>query len=133
MFEILSNTSASIGGVTFTTASGAKVFNDNRYGAHRGLHLKFTNGFVLSVQWGEGTYSAAGRDRSGPLCSATAEIAVWHEGGTCDEFLGDPLGWVPASDVLALIPCLMGLDPGDRSVYLATMIDHVTGSMPVPA
>lgn len=125
MFEILSPTAVRIGGVTFTNASGAKVISyTGRESAMRGVHLHFPNGFVLSAQWGTGNYCAARYEDGFPMDSADAEIAVWHQSGTCD-FLCDPLGWVTAPEVLALIPVLMGLNPDERNIFVATWITRL--------
>lgn len=131
MFEILSPTAVRIGGVKFTTASGAKITCYERCdAAMRGVHLKFTNGLTLSVQWGSGNYCSARYEDGFPLDSETAEIGVWDRNGM---WLCDVLGWLGSADVLALIPYLMGQDPDVTGVYPSTALDRLAKNAPVPA
>ena len=63
----------------------------------RGFHIKFKNGYTVSVQWGPGNYcdnydypiSPEGFVDAGRLGSTTAECAVWRNGG---ELIERP-GW----------------------------------------
>lgn len=68
--------------------------------SHAGAHVKFDNGWVVSVQWGLYTYSdnhdgpASGFDRPAPD-STTAEIAVWKTGSPMEAWPGGDTvqGW----------------------------------------
>ena len=52
--------------------------------ANKGFHMKFDNGWTVSIQWGDGNY-CSNRDYDGDRNrvprSSTAEVAVWHESG----------------------------------------------------
>lgn len=80
-------------------------------GGKRGVHVKFDNGWIVSIQWGSGTYSDNHDDlnidawtRPAPD-STTAEVAVWKNDGKMrrwDE--GDVVaGWKSWEDVQALL------------------------------
>jgi hypothetical protein len=58
---------------------------------HKGFHMKFTNGYTISVQWGAGNYcenrslhehdSIEWKNRDAVYDSPDAEIAVWDVNG----------------------------------------------------
>jgi|APSaa5957512535_1039671.scaffolds.fasta_scaffold361999_1 hypothetical protein len=66
--------------------------NDNQ-----GFHKTFDNGFTVSVQWREGTYSSRNYDGS-PI---TCEIAAWDDEGTWFQFDdGENVrGWQTAAEI----------------------------------
>jgi hypothetical protein len=93
--------------------------DDREYGEvrpwrSRGFHLRFENGWLLSVQFGTGNY-CANRDYSfgdgewHEECPNAEIAAWWGEGGMIDwEESGDSvLGWVPAEKVLDWIDDFM--------------------------
>jgi hypothetical protein len=60
----------------------------------KGIHIKFENGYTVSIQWGPGNYcenydgeiSADGRRECGSRGSDTAECAVWGRDGKMLEY-----------------------------------------------
>lgn len=73
---------------------------------NKGFHLKFENGWAISVQWGPGNYCS--RRWHGPHNrpmwneedweSTTAEVAIWHTASERD-YLSDPEGWLTPTEV----------------------------------
>jgi len=84
-------------------------------GVH-GWHLRFANGFLASIQFGPGTYSAnhddkllalfsSGQPPEVPLMATavTAEIAGWYKDGAMIQFPGwesEVRGWVMPQEVI---------------------------------
>lgn len=64
-----------------------------------GFHIRFSNGWIASVQWGYGTYSD-NRKRKTAAHSKTAEIAAWDKDGTWYNFGDDTVkGWQSPEEV----------------------------------
>lgn len=92
---------------------------------HRGFHMKFANGYSVSVQWGtgnycerrsyvSGSYDAPARDRN--WSSPTAEVAVFDPAGEFTrvpnagiDWNDDVAGWVNADDVATLITAVAAI------------------------
>lgn len=65
-----------------------------------GFHMTFENGWTVSVQWGEGTYSNHNKD-NGRMTGRSAEVAAWDKNGTWYDFGTDKVnGWLPPDKVL---------------------------------
>jgi hypothetical protein len=121
VFELLSPTAVRIDGITFTATPGVKIISTRTlHRVARGVHLRFPNGFVLSVQWGSENYCRSHGDRLHRSC-IDAEIAVWHGKGP---IIGDVVPGVKAPEVLGLIPHLMGLSARDRNIDLRSVLDE---------
>jgi hypothetical protein len=84
----------------------------------KGFHIKFANGFLMSVQWGPGNYcdnygmDCMAMKEAGETGSTNAEIAVFdnHE----EWYLIDGqevTGHLSPDDVLALMVKVAALDP----------------------
>lgn len=72
----------------------------------RGFHIRFKNGWTVSVQFGGGNYgSNYDLPVMGPTPPATtAEIAAWDSGGNWYDFGGDTVdGYKTADEVLAIM------------------------------
>lgn len=54
----------------------------------RGFHVKFANGWTVSVQWGYGNYCENYHALDTPFGCQTAETACWQEGGEASEVTG---------------------------------------------
>ncbi len=76
-----------------------------------GFHMKFENGWTVSVQWGPGNY-CSNHDLDAPLpldltkrlTGHTAEIAAWDKDDNWHNFGGDTVsGWNPPEAVAAFI------------------------------
>lgn len=88
----------------------------------KGFHMRFENGWTVSVQFGYGNYADnynmddydfALRDiKAGSQGSSTAEIAAWDIDGTMLPFASDDTvkGWVSADEVAAFITMVRGLE-----------------------
>ena len=73
---------------------------------NKGFHLKFENGWTISVQWGPGNYCLRrmAKPLNAPMLtdesweSTTAEVAIWHTASDRD-YLSDPEGWLTPTEV----------------------------------
>jgi hypothetical protein len=82
---------------------------------NKGFHMKFANGFSVSVQWGLGNYCANkwGEGRFGepvPACP-DAEVAAFDpEGNIINLATGDQVvGWLTADEVLTFMTAVAAL------------------------
>lgn len=90
----------------------------------KGVHIRFQNGYSISIQWGPGNYcenysfecDRAAIVRAGEKGSATAEIAVMDPfGNFCGQQLGlfsgdDVEGWATPERVAEVIAHLVALE-----------------------
>ena len=82
---------------------------------NKGFHMKFANGFAVSVQWGVGNYCdnkwASGRFGDAVPASTTAEVAAFDpEGNMIDLTTGDQVvGYLTANEVLAFMTAVSNL------------------------
>lgn len=81
------------------------MFVASRGDGSRGFHMKFANGYTVSVQWGWGNY-CDNRDMS-PVDNSciNAEVAVWRPDGSFVPLQNadDVLGWLSADKVAQII------------------------------
>lgn len=101
---------------------------------NQGVHVKFDNGWVLSIQWSPFHYSS-NRDLmadpdfryDSPSPDATeAEVAAWKgEDGAMIALGGDTVaGWVPAADVMAALEAAAKDDEeGIREALTRSQVD----------
>jgi hypothetical protein len=75
-----------------------------------GAHIRFPNGWTVSVQWGPGTYSSNHGSlhsamTAAPLSATEAEIAAWLNGGDMVEWgdSGTVQGWQTWEQVQAVL------------------------------
>lgn len=75
-----------------------------------GVHVVFANGWVVSIQWGPGTYSSNHRAISlefpwPEMDASVAEIAAWHKDGSMITWPdGDTVqGWESWDEVQAVL------------------------------
>ena len=87
---------------------------------NKGFHMKFDNGFSVSVQWGSGNYCSnrASSVRSGaPVpASTTAEVAAFDPTGNIiplSEGDGFVMGWMSPDRVLAFMNTVSQLSADD--------------------
>lgn len=75
-----------------------------------GFHLVFENGWTVSVQWGDGTYSAGRDGRGNFVTSPDAEVAAWDKDSNWWKFEGDTVqGYKSASEVVAFANMIASL------------------------
>jgi hypothetical protein len=79
-----------------------------------GFHIKFGNGWTVSVQWGHGTYSDNKLRpwEQGIVDSSNAEIAAYNESGDWYSFgeeEGNVLGWQSPEEVARFIDTISKL------------------------
>ena len=89
----------------------------------KGFHLKFANGYAVSVQWGPSNYCSPQGGRFGDCLapqkvaasggcwqSESAEVAIFEKDGEMMTLSGDSVeGWVDAERVAALLAAVAGL------------------------
>lgn len=84
-----------------------------------GFHLKFENGYRISVQWGGMNYGSNRHKQYPSNNSTTAEVAIWdsadkpvrmiHKGNRANRIIElspdgeDTLGWINTDDVVTLM------------------------------
>ena len=82
---------------------------------NKGFHMKFANGFAVSVQWGVGNYCdnkwAPGRFGDAVPACPDAEVAAFDpEGNMIDLATGDQVvGYLNANEVLAFMTAVANL------------------------
>lgn len=82
----------------------------------RGFHMKFDNGWTISVQWGRNNYCEARGDTSKDD-SKTAEIAFFDPDNKMHwmkEWGDQVVGWLKPDEVLFWMKYVSALDPGMR-------------------
>lgn len=94
--------------------------------SHRGFHMKFANGWTISVQFGPGNYcmnyntimEPDGYDaprKDSYWQSEDAEIAAWDSGGNWHRFDGDTVkGRVSPDEVLGFMNKVAAFAPAER-------------------
>ena len=111
----------------------------------KGFHLKFDNGFALSVQWGPGNYCEKRyadflapaieadelRGGSGSWASKDAEIAIFRPDGDFVPLLGDDVHGYVTTDQVAIIAAIIALFPDADSIGAAVR-RVLQGDMPTP-
>jgi hypothetical protein len=87
---------------------------------NKGFHMKFDNGFSVSVQWGSGNYCsnrASSVKFGDPVpASTTAEVAAFDPAGNLihlSEGDGFVMGYMSADRVLAFMNAVSQLSPDD--------------------
>ena len=98
---------------------------------NKGFHIKFDNGFAVSVQWGRGNYCAnkyiEGRFGDAVPSSTTAEVAAFDpEGNMIDLATGDQVvGYLTANEVLAFMTAVANLTADNISEPLMIAEDRI--------
>jgi hypothetical protein len=108
---------------TFRREDGVLWIGDRSYpwaryadGKNNGAHLKFENGYTLSVQWGYGNYCDGypklSFEQHHPRETETVEIACWDRFGNVFTFDNgnQVLGWQTVADVEAWIKRFATMD-----------------------
>lgn len=76
------------------------MFSCNRTNGN-GFHLSFENGWTVSVQWGDGTYSSDRETRGNFIPSKDAEVGAWDKDGNWWKFEEDSVqGYKSAAEVV---------------------------------
>jgi hypothetical protein len=70
----------------------------------KGLQMVFSNGWTVSVQFGEGNYCQSRTDEHGQTSSETAEIAAWNHKNEWFKFPSDNVkGWCKPEEVARFV------------------------------
>ena len=70
----------------------------------KGFQMFFSNGWTVSVQFGEGNYCETRIDETGHVASDTAEIAAWNHKNEWFKFPSDNVkGWCKPEEVARFV------------------------------